>query len=187
MNQHKLMIAGTNHRTASSWLILGGARSGKSGYAEQLALQSEKPVCYIATAQALDEEMASRIQHHQQDRPSHWQTLEAPLALAEALQQHSTENNCLLVDCLTMWVMNLLELENPLRMQQEFEEFLTVLPGLPGDIILVSNEVGMGIIPMGKLSRDFVDEAGRLHQKTAQAVNNVRLMVAGLPLTVKET
>lgn len=172
---------------ASSWLILGGARSGKSSYAENLALKSEKAVCYIATARVLDNEITARVQQHQQDRPAHWATIEEPISLASALQLNSTEDNCLLVDCLTMWIMNLLELDDPLLMQHAIDDFLDVLPRLPGDIILVSNEVGMGIIPMGKLSRDFVDEAGRLHQQTAQLVNNVLLMVAGLPLTIKES
>lgn len=170
----------------SSWLILGGARSGKSGYAETLAKKYEKAVCYIATAKVLDKEIETRVKRHQNDRPAHWQTIEEPISLASALQLNSTEDNCLLVDCLTMWIMNLLELEDSTLMQNAIDDFLNVLPNLPGDIILVSNEVGMGVIPMGKLSRDFVDEAGRLHQRAAQVVNNVLLMVAGLPMIIKE-
>lgn len=180
------MATDSTPNTASSWLILGGARSGKSCYAETLARESGKAVCYIATAQVFDDEIAARVTRHQQDRPAHWTTIEEPISLASTFKLNSTADNCLLVDCLTMWIMNLLELNDAQQMQAAIDDFLQVLPRLPGDIILVSNELGMGVIPMGKLSRDFVDEAGRLHQQIAQVVSNVHLIVAGLPMKIKE-
>lgn len=167
-------------------LILGGARSGKSRYAENLALQSGQEVLYIATAQAHDAEMQTRIEHHRARRPSHWQTVEEPLALAAALQQHARPERLLLVDCLTLWLTNLLCLDdNGQRLQTETKTLLEYLPQLPGDLLLVSNEVGLGVVPLGELTRRYVDEAGRLHQQLAAQLDTVTFMVAGLPLTLK--
>lgn len=166
-------------------LILGGARSGKSRLAERLASESALAVCYVATAQALDEEMGKRISHHQQTRPSHWQLIEEPLALAQVLQQQAADDRCLLVDCLTLWLSNLLLLDDPERLDAELQALLECLPGLPGRVIMVSNETGMGIVPMGELTRRYVDEAGRLHQAIAERCQRVILTVAGLPLVVK--
>lgn len=166
-------------------LILGGARSGKSRYAETLAQQSGREVIYIATATAQDAEMQSRIAHHQASRPAHWQTIEEPLALATCLQQHAAPERLLLVDCLTLWLTNLLCAEDASRLQQETTQLLQRLPELPGDIIFVSNEVGLGIIPLGELTRRYVDEAGRLHQQLAAQMQRVVFMVAGLPHLLK--
>lgn len=166
-------------------LILGGMRSGKSRLAEQHAQASGLPVIYLATATVQDEEMRSRIAHHQAQRPDHWQLVEEPLALAAALQHHAAENHCVLVDCLTLWLTNLLCAEDEARLRREVTALLEVLPGLPGHIILVSNETGMGIVPLGELTRRYCDEAGRLHQAVAQCCERVILMVAGLPLIVK--
>ncbi len=164
-------------------LILGGARSGKSALAEQRAAASGLAITYIATAHALDEEMAARIEHHQQQRPDHWQLVEEPLELAAVLKQHAAPDRCLLVDCLTLWLNNLLADDSTFERYRR--EFLELLPQLPGEIILVSNEVGLGIVPLGELSRRFCDESGRLHQAVAARCERVTFVTAGLPMTLK--
>lgn len=163
-------------------LILGGARSGKSALAEKLALESGQEVIYIATATALDLEMAKRVEQHQQRRPNNWQLVEEPIYLAAILEQYAAENRTILVDCLTLWLSNLLHAE---QLENQKEALLQQLPHLPGRLIMVSNEVGMGIVPMGELSRRFQDEAGRLHQTLAQQCERVILTVAGLPHILK--
>ncbi|MCW8828650.1 MAG: bifunctional adenosylcobinamide kinase/adenosylcobinamide-phosphate guanylyltransferase [Gammaproteobacteria bacterium] len=168
-------------------LILGGARSGKSAYAERLALATGLDVTYLATAQARDKEMAVRIEHHRQRRPGDWQLVEAPLELAAALQRYAATDRCLLVDCLTLWLSNLLAGEQPdeVALVRRRNEFLELLPALPGRVILVSNEVGLGIVPLGELSRRFCDESGRLHQAVAERCERVTFVTAGLPMTLK--
>ncbi len=164
-------------------LILGGARSGKSALAEQLAEESGQQVIYIATATAGDQEMAKRIEHHQQHRPKDWQLIEEPIHLTQTLQQQAAEERVLLVDCLTLWLTNLLMKRADI--QQHRESLLQLLPNLPGRLIMVSNEVGMGIVPMGEISRRFQDESGILHQALAQRCERVILTVAGLPHILK--
>jgi adenosylcobinamide kinase / adenosylcobinamide-phosphate guanylyltransferase len=166
-------------------LILGGVRSGKSRLAEQHALATGLTVTYIATATAEDAEMCARIAHHQAQRPDHWRLVEEPFSLATTLQRHAAANHCLLVDCLTLWLTNLLCVQDESRLQTEVTSFLQTLPTLPGHIILVSNETGMGVVPMGELTRRYCDEAGRLHQAVAQSCERVTLTVAGLPLHLK--
>ncbi len=166
-------------------LILGGVRSGKSRLAENHAQASGLDVIYVATATAQDDEMRARIAHHQAQRPGHWQLVEEPLALAAALQRHAAPNQCVLVDCLTLWLTNLLGLEDEARLRRETGALLDILPELPGQIILVSNETGMGVVPLGELTRRYCDEAGRLHQALAQQCDKVILTVAGLPLHLK--
>jgi adenosylcobinamide kinase / adenosylcobinamide-phosphate guanylyltransferase len=166
-------------------LILGGARSGKSALAERLAAESGHEVVYIATAQAHDDEMAARIAHHRAQRPAHWSSVEEPLALADALKAQARPGCCVLVDCLTLWLSNLLGSPDAERFAQERDALLQLLPSLKGQIILVSNEVGLGVVPMGELTRRFVDEAGRLHQLLAAQCERVVLVAAGLPLTLK--
>jgi len=166
-------------------LILGGARSGKSALAERLAGASGCEVAYIATAQANDAEMAARIAHHRASRPAHWHSVEEPLALAATLRRHARADRCLLVDCLTLWLSNLLGQDDEARFVQERDALLEILPTLQGQLLLVSNEVGMGIVPMGALSRRFVDEAGRLHQALAERCERVVFVAAGLPLVLK--
>ena len=166
-------------------LILGGVRSGKSHRAETLARTSGKEVVYIATATAADAEMAARIERHRGDRPSHWLTIEEPLAVAQVLTEEAAAGRCLIVDCLTLWLTNLLLAEDPARLEREQAALLAALPGLPGRIILVSNETNMGVVPMDALSRRFCDTAGRLHQHLGQLCERVTLMVAGLALEVK--
>ncbi|MGB4468441.1 MAG: bifunctional adenosylcobinamide kinase/adenosylcobinamide-phosphate guanylyltransferase [Azovibrio sp.] len=181
-------------------LIIGGARSGKSAHAERLALQAEAQgyqVIYLATAQAGDGEMVRRVAHHRQRRPAHWLTLEETLHLARALEAQATPATCLLVDCLTLWLTNLFfagqaglqaeageALACPL-LRGEIQALLEVLARLPGRIILVSNEVGWGIVPMERLSRAFADEQGRLNQQVAAVCERVTLVAAGLALRLK--
>ncbi|WEK08646.1 MAG: bifunctional adenosylcobinamide kinase/adenosylcobinamide-phosphate guanylyltransferase [Candidatus Pseudomonas colombiensis] len=168
-------------------LILGGARSGKSRLAEQLAQGTGLAVTYIATSQPLDGEMSERVRQHRQRRPADWALIEEPLALARVLQEAARPDQCLLVDCLTLWLTNLLMLEDPQRLVAERDALLHGLAELPGEIIVVSNETGMGVVPLGELTRRYVDEAGWLHQALAERCQRVVLTVAGLPLTLKGT
>ncbi|MDK9702320.1 MAG: bifunctional adenosylcobinamide kinase/adenosylcobinamide-phosphate guanylyltransferase [Sulfuritalea sp.] len=178
-------------------LILGGARSGKSALAEQRAAESGLAVTYIATAQAGDAEMARRIAHHQARRAAHWELVEEPLHLAAALVDHAAVGRCLLVECLTLWLTNLLCAGNAARQADAGEDvncpllafetsaLLDCLPQLPGRVILVSNEVGLGIVPLGAATRLYVDDAGRLNQSIARIAQRVTFVVAGLPLELK--
>ena len=166
-------------------LILGGVRSGKSRLAEQFASESNLAVSYIATATAEDEEMQKRIASHRKHRPEHWHLIEEPLQLASVLSEHAADGHCVLVDCLTLWLTNLLMADDAGIFECEREALLKALPELPGEIILVSNETNMGVMPMGELSRRYCDEAGRLHQELAQLCDRVFLTVAGLPHILK--
>ncbi|WMC09874.1 bifunctional adenosylcobinamide kinase/adenosylcobinamide-phosphate guanylyltransferase [Oceanimonas pelagia] len=166
-------------------LVLGGARSGKSRLAERLVTADGGLVTYIATATAQDEEMTERIRHHQGRRPPYWTLVEEPLALARVLQAHAAPGHCVLVDCLTLWLTNLLLCEDTRRLEREKTALLETLPLLPGRIVLVSNEVGQGIVPLGELSRRFVDEAGWLHQALAEVCDRVIFTIAGLPQILK--
>ena len=165
-------------------LILGGARSGKSSYAEQLAHASQLSISVIVTAQAHDAEMTLRIAHHQAQRPAHWHVIESPFNLAHTLQTHAQDGHCLIVDCLTLWLTNLL-CQAPERLALEKNALITLLPTLPGTVLLVSNELGSGIVPLGELTRQFIDEAGWLNQAVAGVCERVTLVVAGLPLALK--
>ncbi|HXR01285.1 MAG TPA: bifunctional adenosylcobinamide kinase/adenosylcobinamide-phosphate guanylyltransferase [Pseudomonas sp.] len=166
-------------------LILGGARSGKSRLAERLASESALQVVYIATSQPLDGEMNQRVTLHRQRRPASWGLIEEPLELARVLKQSAAQDRCLLVDCLTLWLTNLLMLEDPQRLTQERQALLECLAELPGEIIFVSNETGLGVVPLGELTRRYVDEAGWLHQALAERCQRVVFTVAGLPMTLK--
>ena len=166
-------------------LILGGARSGKSVLAERLAGAGRAEVVYIATARPSDAEMAERIAHHRARRTSAWTLVEEPLALADALHKHAADGRVLLVDCLTLWLSNLLGHADPTCFERERAALLRVLPTCPGDVEMVGNEVGMGIVPLGELSRRFVDESGRLHQALAAQCERVVFVTAGLPLALK--
>ncbi|WP_313225928.1 bifunctional adenosylcobinamide kinase/adenosylcobinamide-phosphate guanylyltransferase [Stutzerimonas chloritidismutans] len=167
-------------------LILGGARSGKSRFAERLAAESGLAVTYIATSQPLDGEMVERIAHHRERRPAHWALVEEPLQLARVLREQAAADRCLLVDCLTLWLTNLLMLDDAARLAEERDALLECLDGLPGRILLVSNETGLGVVPLGELTRRYVDEAGWLHQAVAERAQRVTFMVAGLPMTLKD-
>jgi adenosylcobinamide kinase/adenosylcobinamide-phosphate guanylyltransferase len=166
-------------------LILGGARSGKSRLAEKLAADSGLTVTYIATSQALDGEMSARIRQHRERRPAAWALVEEPVELARVLQELASPERCLLVDCLTLWLTNLLMLDDHARLIAEREALLACLSALPGRIILVSNETGLGVVPMGELTRRYVDEAGWLHQAIAERCQRVIFTVAGLPMLLK--
>lgn len=167
-------------------LILGGARSGKSALAERLAARHDA-VLYIATAAAGDDEMTQRISHHRERRPAHWELSETPLRLAAALRRDAHAARCVLVDCLTLWLSNLLCSPDATLFARERAALLEVIGELPGEIILVSNEVGQGVVPLGELTRRFVDEAGRLHQDLAARCERVVFTIAGLPQLLKGT
>jgi len=171
-------------------LILGGARSGKSRLAQDLAqgLESKgKKVIYIATADSSfnDASMDDRISQHQQQRPSHWPTIECPIELGQTLRENSAGDTCLLVDCLSLWLSNCLLQKTDIAPPAHGRILLESIQGLSADIIFVSNEVGLGVIPMGQLSRDFVDQSGFLHQALAQHCHRVIFTAAGLPLVMK--
>lgn len=167
-------------------LILGGARSGKSRLAEKIALESGLNVIYIATAQPLDEEMQERILHHQESRPREWQVIEEPLYLSEKLQEIDAQNQLILIDCLTLWMSNLLLQDASELQMSQCQKLLTILPNLKSEIILVSNETGLGVVPMGNISRKFIDESGRLHQQIGQIAQKVVFCIAGFPIILKE-
>lgn len=181
-------------------LILGGARSGKSSFAEKLAKHNEKneqsQIYYVATAQSLDGEMSARIKQHQLQRPDHWALIESPIELANAIKQllskHKEERQppiTILVDCLTLWLSNCLCSHEQTCWQQQKQLLLNVLydhaQTQEVNLLLVSNEVGHGIVPMGELSRNFVDQAGWLHQEIAEIATNVDFIMAGIPLSLK--
>lgn len=163
-------------------LVTGGARSGKSTYAEGLASRSARPRRYIATAQALDAEMVERIAHHQGQRGSDWVTVEAPFDLAGALASAQAQE-VVLVDCLTLWLTNHLLAEHDL--EAEFEGVIAALHACPAPVICVTNEVGWGIVPMDALSRRFRDEQGRLNQRVAAEAGLAVAVLCGLPVALK--
>ena len=170
-------------------LVLGGARSGKSAYAQQQAKRKSdgRDVLYLATATPTDDEMAARITRHQADRPASWMLLEQPLDLSHAIGANSQHaDRLILVDCLTLWLNN----EIYHRPEQTFEQLsaqlINALHQAQSDIILVTNEVGLGVIPMGEVTRQFVDWAGWLNQSVAKAADKVTFVTAGLPMVIKE-
>jgi adenosylcobinamide kinase/adenosylcobinamide-phosphate guanylyltransferase len=177
----------------STELILGGARSGKSRLAEQRAAAHGGPVVVIATAEAGDAEMAARIARHRADRPRHWQVVEAPTGLADTLRRVAADDTCVIVDCLTLWLSNLMTGAQPAPdapaadapWVAERHALLACLPALPGRIVLVANELGLGLVPDSALGRLFRDEAGRLNQAVAACCDTVTFVAAGLPLTLK--
>ena len=188
-------------KLARSEFILGGQRSGKSRRAEMLAQQwlaqsPQQRAVLIATAQPWDVEMRERITRHQQDRAERvpgMRTVEEPLQLAQAITQHSTAQTLLVVDCLTLWLTNLLMPAGNLKPNQapapstyaQAAMLVIAIRGAPGPLMLVGNEIGLGVIPMGRETRDFVDALGRLNQEVAEACERVTFMAAGLPLTLK--
>lgn len=163
--------------------MLGGARSGKSAHAEALVLGSGLQPVYVATAQALDGEMAARIEHHRARRGAAWRTVEAPLELAATVADLAAAERAVLVDCLTLWLTNLMLAGRDV--EAEGSRLLAALAAARGPVVLVSNEVGLGIVPLDALSRAFVDHAGRLHQRLGAVVDRVRFVAAGLPLDLK--
>jgi adenosylcobinamide kinase / adenosylcobinamide-phosphate guanylyltransferase len=165
-------------------LVLGGVRSGKSLYAQRMAEQAAR-VVFVATAEPGDEEMRKKIERHRSSRPAHWQTVEEPLALPEAIRQHSASCDLILVDCLTFFAANLLGAGvNTLKAT---EALCSSLQSAACSIVLVSNEVGSGVVPEYRSGRVFRDLLGEMNQSVARVASDVLLLVAGLPLTLKGT
>ncbi|WP_312263710.1 bifunctional adenosylcobinamide kinase/adenosylcobinamide-phosphate guanylyltransferase [Rivihabitans pingtungensis] len=169
--------------------FIGGARSGKSRLAEAEALAWPGEVIYLATAQVGDEEFAQRVAAHRARRPAQWGLIEAPASLAQALNAAAAPERLLLVDCLTLWLVGFLTADgvDEARWRQERAALLQLLPQLPGKIVLVSNEIGWGVVPMGAATRWFVDELGWLNQAVAACCERVTLAAAGLPLVLKSS
>lgn len=164
-------------------LVLGGARSGKSRLAEALAEQRDGPLIYIATAEAGDVEMRERIARHRERRDSRWHSVEAPLGVAEELQAVPANTAAVMIDCLTLWLSNQMHARGDLAV--ETESLLAALNGARCPVVVVSNEVGLGIVPENKLAREFRDHHGRLNQHVAAVADHVIFMAAGLPLVLK--
>ncbi|AKH99764.1 adenosylcobinamide-phosphate guanylyltransferase; adenosylcobinamide kinase [Hoeflea sp. IMCC20628] len=164
-------------------LVLGGARSGKSAFAEGLVERASPSRLYLATGQAWDDEMRERIASHRHRRGEGWETIEAPVELAQALETHARTDRPMLVDCLTLWVTNLMLGEHDVG--TAFDGLASTIPALKGPVVLVSNEVGLGIVPDNAMARAFRDHAGRLHQLIAGLADEVHFVAAGLPLKMK--
>jgi adenosylcobinamide kinase / adenosylcobinamide-phosphate guanylyltransferase len=165
-------------------LLLGGARSGKSRMAQARAeAAAQAALVYIATGEARDSEMAARIARHRQDRGDRWRTVEAPIELPDAIARERGAGRVVLVDCLTLWLSNLLLSDRDIT--NATEHLLRALREGAGTVLLVSNEVGLGIVPDNALARQFRDEAGRLHQNVAAVANEVLLVAAGLAIKMK--
>lgn len=167
-------------------LITGGARSGKSRYAEERADRIGSRLLYLATAEAKDQEMAQRIAEHRKRRGSRWLTLEEPLDLGQALLKHQGKVDCVVVDCLTLWISNLLMCQGEGGVKEKVEEFLEKLPLLEFPVFFVTNEIGSAVVPDNPLARSFRDLVGWVNQRVAKAADEVVLMVAGLPVIVKK-
>lgn len=161
-------------------LVLGGARSGKSRHAEALIARAAPPWTYVATAEALDDEMRDRIAHHRVRRDARWRTVDAPLDLAGSISRLSSPA---LIDCLTLWLSNVMLAERDV--EADSERLLAALAAAPGPLVAVSNEVGLGLVPETPLGRAFRDAQGRLNQRVAAAADRVVFMAAGLPLNLK--
>ena len=164
------------------YLILGGVRSGKSRHAEAIVEALPPPWTYVATAQALDDEMSDRIAAHRARRSGAWRTVEAPVDLPDAIAS-TPQGQPVLVDCLTLWLSNLMLGDK--EVDPAVDNLMSVLDGRRGTTVLVSNEVGLGIVPDNRLARDFRDAAGALHRTLAEKAHSVHFLVAGIPLTVK--
>ena len=174
-------------RPGSVTLVLGGARSGKSRYAQQLAEQS-RHVVFVATAKASDEEMRAKIERHREDRPKEWPTVEEPLDLPKVLAEHELKSEVIVVDCLTIFAANLLDTEgedNNDAIERRVEALCEALRAAQCDVVLVSNEVGSGVVPAYPVGCRYRDLLGEINQKVARVADDVVLMVAGLPLALK--
>jgi adenosylcobinamide kinase/adenosylcobinamide-phosphate guanylyltransferase len=171
----------------TSEFLVGAARSGKSRHASTLAAESGDRVIVLATAVAGDAEIRARIARHRADRPTEWTTVEEPYDLAAAIRRHAADGTVVIVDCLTMWLANLhYGTERPLNRESALDELVTVLDGLPGRVVVISNEIGAGVVPADPPSRAFVDDLGRLNQRVAEVCDRVTLLAVGLPLVLKD-
>ncbi len=164
-------------------LILGGARSGKSWYSEQLAGKAGRRKLYVATAQALDDEMLMRVASHRARRGEEWSVIEAPIDISGVITAKSNEDSIILIDCLTLWLSNLLGAD--MDIIEHSNLLIEALKSAKSEVILVSSEVGMGIVPDNALARQFRDYAGVLHQRVAEVADLLVIMVAGVPMVVK--
>lgn len=164
-------------------LVLGGARSGKSAFGEKLVAESGLAPVYLATSEPRDDEMVTRIAHHRARRGSEWTTLEEPDDLEGALQRVAQSGRVILVDCLTLWITNLMMAEDDIAVRSA--ALCSVLADIGGPVVLISNEVGLGIVPDNRMAREFRDHAGRLHQDVAAIADTVYFIAAGLPLKMK--
>lgn len=164
-------------------LVLGGARSGKSRYGEGLVTDASGDFVYVATAEARDEEIADRIAHHQNRRGPNWRLIEEPLDLPGVLRNQVQSDDVVLIDCLTLWLGNLLEVESDIAAATS--DLLAAIAACPARLVFVSNEVGQGIVPDNAMARQFRDEAGWLHQSLAAEIDAVITVIAGLPLILK--
>jgi adenosylcobinamide kinase/adenosylcobinamide-phosphate guanylyltransferase len=173
-------------RQGSVTLVLGGVRSGKSRYAQQLAERSDR-VMFVATAKIADDEMQRKIARHREERPADWITVEEPLELARVLTHHQTDCDVMVMDCLTIFAANLLEEEgeNDEAIEQRIEALSAALRDAHCSVVLVSNEVGSGVVPAYPLGRRYRDLLGEINQRIARVADDVVLMVAGLPLALK--
>ena len=178
MQQTKLNLV-----AARSLLVLGGARSGKSAYAQSLAEGAATERLYLATAEPGDVEMAARIARHQSERGAGWTTREEPLAMVEALSAETREGRVVLVDCLTLWLANLMLAGR--AVDAEIDRLAEAIPALEGPAVIVSNEVGLGLVPDTRLGREFRDSHGRANREVAHACDAVVLIAAGLPSLIK--
>jgi adenosylcobinamide kinase/adenosylcobinamide-phosphate guanylyltransferase len=175
--------AGTSQSLPPVSLVLGGARSGKSGFAEGMAVAHPRGCIYLATAEVGDQEMAERVRRHRARREAHWRTVEVPLELAPAIVAETEQGAAVLVDCLTLWLSNLMAAgRDP---ERETEGLVRALGQAGGPAVFVANEVGLGIVPGNALARAFRDHAGRLNQRIAEIANSVFFVAAGLPLRLK--
>lgn len=167
-------------------LITGGCRSGKSRFALDFANQHFSKKLYLATCEALDEEMAQRIEHHKKMRGPEWQTLEEPIKIVEGIRQYEDGVEVILLDCITLWLSNLLTKGNTdLKIMDEINRFVEMIKQTPASLIIVSNEVGMGIVPVDPLGRRFRDLSGMANQRIAQVAETVIFMVSGIPIFLK--
>lgn len=166
-------------------LVLGGTRSGKSTFAESLVQGSCAQCVYVATAEFVDDEMTGRIEVHRARRGESWRTVEAPDDLGQAIRRESTPQSCLLVDCLTVWLGNLMHHGRDVDAARE--ALLESLAAAPGPVVLVANEVGLGIVPDNAMARVFRDHAGRLNQAVAGVAGSVYFVAAGIPMGIKGT
>ncbi|HET6620159.1 MAG TPA: bifunctional adenosylcobinamide kinase/adenosylcobinamide-phosphate guanylyltransferase [Dongiaceae bacterium] len=175
--------AGTTQSLPPVTLVLGGARSGKSSFAERMTVAHPRGCVYLATAGIGDDEMAERVRQHRARREAHWRTVEAPLEVASAIVAETEQGAAVLVDCLTLWLSNLMAAQRD--PEQEAESLVRALGQAGGPVVFVSNEVGLGIVPDNALARAFRDHAGRLNQRIADVANSVFFVAAGLPLRLK--